>query len=63
MRASGLGGAGGMDGSGHADVIKSGIGDVTNLQGGEAGMRLTKVTDLQGSDGHGFAKARVRKLL
>jgi hypothetical protein len=34
--------------------------DVTDLQGGAAEGAGLEVTDLQGSDGHGFAKAGVR---
>lgn len=38
MRADGgPGDAGGVDGVRHADVIKGGIGDVTDLQGGAEG--------------------------
>jgi hypothetical protein len=44
-------------------LIRDRIVHVTNLQGGAAEEAGLQVTDLQGRDGHGFAKAGVRKLL
>jgi hypothetical protein len=57
------GDAGGMTGAGHADVIKDGIGDVTDLQGGAAGGATRWVTNSQERGGHGFAKVRGEKVL
>ncbi len=48
-RADGLGSA---DGARHADVIKGGIGDVTDLQGGAAAGGGWQVTEMQGCGGH-----------
>jgi hypothetical protein len=48
---------------GMRDVIKGGIGKVTNLQGGAAGGATRWVTDMQGRAGYEYAKVRGKKVL